>query len=153
MSSANIDLLHQFCCGLCSDKKSKVICQQVLDMPVDVCTKILQDFSTRTLSQKIHPIREDDIYMASHKSYRAYMRKEKSVVGKAINEATINVLRRISAYLESFRGSTLAKLIEIHLDFPPSRLFLAELHIENANLKCCQTIIKNGHVSQPDQSK
>jgi len=152
MTSSENETLFQFCCGLCRDENSKVICQQVREMPVDVCTTILQDFSTRTLSQKIHPIREDDIYMASHKSYRAYMRKEKSLVGKAVNESTINVLRRISAYLESFRGSTLAKLIEIHLNFPPSRLFLAELHIQNANLKCSQTI-KNGRVSQPHQSK
>ena len=98
-------------------------------MPVDVCTRILQDFSTRTLSQKIHPIREDDIYMASHKSYRAYIRKERSIVGKAINESTLNVLRRINAYLVKTKtgDTTLAKLIEIHLNFKPSRLFLANL--------------------------
>ena len=129
MSSAYIDLFHRFCCGLCSDKKSKIICQRVLEMPVDVCTRILQDFSTRTLSKKIHPIREDDIYMASHKSYRAYMRKEKSVVGKAINKSTMNVLRRINAYLVKTKkgDTTLAKLIEIHLNFKPSKLFLANL--------------------------
>lgn len=125
----SIDLLHHFCCELCRDEKSKAICQQVSDMPVDVCTRILLDFSTRTLSQKIHPIQEDDIHMASHKSYRAYMRREKSLVGKAINESTVNVLRRINTYLVKTKtgDTTLAKLIEIHLNFRPSRHFLANL--------------------------
>lgn len=121
-------MLFQFCCGLCSDNNSKVICQQVRDMPIDLCTRILQDFSTRTLSKTIHPIREDDIYMASHKSYRAYMRKEKSVVGKAINKSTVDVLLRINGFLRRTKiDSRLAKLIEIHLNFKPSRLFLANL--------------------------
>lgn len=130
------EMLHEFCDGLCSDEKSKVICRQLVDIPADICRRILEDFSTMTLSKKIHPIREDDIYMASHKSYRAYMRNERSVVGKAVNESTVNVLREINAFLSGKRnGGDLAQLIKIHLNFPPSRLFMTNLDHHKCQFK------------------
>lgn len=67
--------------------------------------------------------------MASHKSYRAYIRRERSVVGKATNESIVNILRKINTFLSTKTNSksTLAELIKIHLNFPPSKLFMTNL--------------------------
>lgn len=121
-------ILYHFCDGLCDDEQSKVTLGKVLDTPGDVCRRILEEFSTRILHQKIHPIRKDDIFMASHKSYRAYWRRERTEVGRATNTSTLKILRRIDAFLSKrTTNSTLSQLIELHLNFKPSRKFMKNI--------------------------
>lgn len=129
----NNETLLQFCHRLCSDDQSKATLGKVVDTtPGDICRRILEEFSTRILSQKIHPIREDDIYMASHKSYRAYWRRGRTKVGRATNDSTLNILLRIHTFLStsssnSHQLNTLSQLIQLHLNFPPSKRFVQNM--------------------------
>ena len=120
--------LYQFCYGLCDDEQSKATLGRVLDTPGDICRRILEEFSSRILSQKIHPIQKDDILMASHKSYRAFCRRERTVVGRATNTSTLKILRRIDAFLSksksNYTRNTMSQLIELHLEFKPSKIFM-----------------------------
>lgn len=135
-------LLYEFCRGLCLDEQSKVNLRNICDnITSDVCRIILEQFSTLTLAQQIHPIQRDDIFMASHKSYRSYMRRERSLVGKATNTSTINVLRNINDFLSKSNSgckckrSTLSELVNMHLNFPPSKLFMTNL--DGLHLETC----------------
>ena len=68
--------------------------------------------------------------MASHEGYRAFFRREKNIVGRATNEATLQVLRRISSFLSKSGESnqtTLPNLIKYHLNFPPSKQLQLQL--------------------------
>lgn len=117
-------MLLEFCDKLCADddSRSKLACP---GLPEDLRWRILNEFSTRVLYQKIHPVQEDDIHMASHKTYRAFLRRERSVVGKATNKSTLDVLRRINSFLSKKNSKTsLSELIKYHLNFPPSRRFM-----------------------------
>lgn len=121
-------MLLEFCDKLCADadSRSKLACP---GLPEDLRWRILNEFSTRVLYQKIHPVQQDDIHMASHKTYRAFLRRERSVVGKATNESTLDVLRRINNFLSKKNSKTsLSELIKYHLNFPPSRRFMKYAH-------------------------
>ena len=130
MAEPDMELLYEFCRGLCNDEQSKVNLRSICDnITLDVCRIILEQFLTRTLAKEIHPIQRDDIFMASHKGYRSYMRRERSVVGKAANTSTVTVLRNINDFLSKSgcRRSTLAELVNMHFNFPPSKLFMTNL--------------------------
>ena len=118
-----IEEFHLFCLELCFDEDSRSKLNFVSELPKDLRWRILNEFSTRVLTQKIHPVQEDDIHMASHKGYRAFFRREKNIVGKATNEATLDVLRRISSFLSKSGENNLPNLIKYHLNFPPSKQF------------------------------
>ena len=64
--------------------------------------------------------------MASHKGYRAFVRREKHIVGRATNESILDVLHRINSFLSKSdpNPNSFADLIKYHLNFPPSKQFL-----------------------------
>lgn len=125
-----MDPFFEFCSKLCHDKKSRKMLREVsIFLPEEICSRIHSEFCTRTLSQRIHPVQEDDIYMASHKSYRKFIRRERTVVGKATNQETLAVLRRVNSFLyKSFLHKKKHEpfyLVRTYLGFPPSRKFLS----------------------------
>ena len=61
-----ITIYKDFCIHISSETpENKHIINMVLNLPDDLGIRILNEFSTRVLFQKIHPIQEDDIIMAS----------------------------------------------------------------------------------------
>lgn len=134
--NSKIEQFHLFCLELCFDEESRSKLNSVAKLPEDLRWRILNEFSTRVLSKKIHPIQEDDIHMASHKAYRAFARREKDIIGKATNESTLDVLHRINSFLSksarSGNPNSLADLIKYHLNFPPSKQFQLKV---NSKLK------------------
>lgn len=124
-----MSLFYDFCLGLCKDQESRDVLSRVSDMPEDICHHILNDFSTSVLSKKIHPIQEDDIIMASHKSYMDFVRRNRTPKGAARNEQRLMTIRRM--YDRSLKlypcGIVLFDIIESHLNFPPSQEFMKKL--------------------------
>lgn len=132
-----MDQLLEFCSTLCHDEKSTAILREVFDFfPEDISLRIHNEFCTRTLSRRIHPVQEDDIYMASHKSYRKFIRRERNVTGKATNQETLAVLRRIKVFLQNNYNNVNIEhevfyLVQTHLGFPPSRHFLSTSNLSH----------------------
>lgn len=131
ITTSSLGRLQELCLELCLDEESRSKIRAVSALPEDLHWTILSNFSTRVLSQRIHPIQRDDIHMASYRGYRAFMRRERSLVGKATNKSTIDVLTRINSFLTSRTAScsldSLSDLIKYQLNFPPSRRFLKKI--------------------------
>lgn len=122
-----MDEYVNFCISLCEDRKSVGIINSLSIFPDDIQRYILDMFSTRTLSKKIHPIKEDDIFMASHEGYRKFVRRSRSPLGLAINQSMLSTLVRVKQASNSYssdRNVSINTLIQNYLHFPPSKKFL-----------------------------
>ena len=124
----NFEVYREFCVSLCNDKQSEDVIRSLKVLPDDIQQRILDEFSTRILSGKIHPVKSDDILMASHESYRKFTKRSKTPIGFAINQsmlATLVRVRQVSSEYDSDLGNiSMETLIEKHLHFPPSRRFM-----------------------------
>ena len=102
----------------------------VLNLPDDLGIRILNDFSTRVLCQKIHPIQEDDIIMASTIEYRRFFRNNSNSIGKFMHRSRLRTLLHIYIFMETTGSTTRLKdLITCNYQFYPSRNFL-RIHVE-----------------------
>ena len=122
-----MDVYVNFCVWLCDDDKSVDIVNSLSILPDEIQKNILDLFSTKTLSQKIHPIKEDDILMASHAGYRKFVRRGRSPLGLAINQSMLSTLVRVKQASNSYstdRSLSINSLIRNYLHFPPSHNFL-----------------------------
>lgn len=119
-------LYRDFCISLCDDEESKELVRSICTLPEDIQQKILDEFSTKTLSKQIHPVKKEDILMASHKSYRKFTRRGLTSIGLSINQSMLSTLVRIrdASNLYSLNSITIEELIEKHLHFPPSKNFI-----------------------------
>lgn len=127
----DINIYKDFCICISSDTpENKNIINSVLNLPDDLRIRILNEFSTRVLCQKIHPIQEDDIKMASRIEYRRFVRNNKNNIGKFMNKSRLRTLLHIYIFMET-TGSRirLKELITCNYQFYPSRSFL-RIHIE-----------------------
>ena len=123
-----MSLLYDFCLGLCKDQKSRDTLVAVSDMPQDICHRILNEFSTRVLSMKIHPVPEDDIVMGSNRNYMDYVKRNHTFMGAAKNEYTLTMLKRTYERVNTLdQGVKFSDMIESHFKFPPSRSFMNSL--------------------------
>lgn len=147
-----MDPFLELCYELCQDEKSRAVLGEVsVFFPEEICMRICNEFCTRTLSQKIHPVQEDDIYMASHRTYRKFARRERNVVGKAINEATLGVLQRICGFLHKNnknkidRENNLELIVQHYLGFPPSRQFMSMANRSHQETPSLPSILTSQH--------
>ena len=121
-----VPLYRDFCISLCDDEESKEIVRSIQVLPEDVQQKILDEFSTKTLSRQIHPVKKEDILMASHKSYRKFARRGHTTIGLSINQSMLATLVTIrdSSNVLTPEPITIEELIQKHLHFPPSKNFI-----------------------------
>jgi len=121
-----VPLYRDFCISLCDDEESKEIVRSIQVLPEDVQQKILDEFSTKTLSRQIHPVKKEDILMASHKSYRKFARRGQTTIGLSINQSMLATLVTIrdSSNVYTSKPITIEELIQKHLHFPPSKNFI-----------------------------
>jgi len=130
----DITIYKDFCIHISSETpENKHIINMVLNLPDDLGIRILNEFSTRVLCQKIHPIQEDDIRMASTIEYRQFIRNNSNTIGKFMNRSRLRTLLHIYIFMEN-TGSMirLKELITSNYQFYPSRSFL---RIHQMNLK------------------
>jgi len=123
----DFEVYREFCVSLCDDKKSEDVIRSLKVLPDDIQKRILDEFSTKILSRKIHPVKSDDILMASHESYRKFTKRSKTPIGYAINQsmlATLVRVKQVSSEYDNQAVLTMETLIERHLHFPPSRKFM-----------------------------
>ena len=127
----DINIYKDFCIYISSDTpENKHILNMVLNLPDDLRIRILNEFSTRVLCQKIHPVQEDDIKMASRIQYRLFVRNNKNNIGRFMNRSRLRTLLHIYIFMET-TGSRikLKDLITCNYQFYPSRGFL-RIHVE-----------------------
>ena len=126
-----ITIYKDFCIHISSETpENKHIINMVLNLPDDLGIRILNEFSTRVLCQKIHPIQEDDIRMASTIEYRQFFRNNVNSIGKFMNKSRLRTLLHIYIFMESTGSMTRFKdLITFNYKFDPSKNFL-RIHVE-----------------------
>ena len=127
----DISIYKDFCIHMSSETpENKHIINMVLNLPDDLGIRILNEFSTRVLCRKIHPIQEDDIRMASTPEYRRFVRNNANSIGKFMNKSRLRTLLHIYIFMESTGSMTrLKELIKCNYKFDPSRNFL-RIHVE-----------------------
>ena len=94
-----IDLYKDFCLNISSN--SKEIIERIYSLPYEISHKILNEFSTRILKTKIHPILQDEIYMTSFPGYRQFWRSERDYMGKYMNKSRIRTLIHIYVFMDT----------------------------------------------------
>ena len=126
-----ITIYKDFCIHISSETpENKHIINMVLNLPDDLGIRVLNEFSTRVLCQKIHPIQEDDIRMASTIEYRQFFRNNVNSIGKFMNKSRLRTLLHIYIFMETTGSMTRLKdLITYNYKFYPSRSFL-RIHVE-----------------------
>ena len=127
----DITIYKDFCIHISSETpENKHIINMVLNLPDDIGIRILNEFSTKVLCQKIHPIQEDDIRMASTIEYRLFFRNNSNSIGKFMNKSRLRTLLHIYIFMESTGSMTRFKdLITFNYKFDPSKNFL-RIHVE-----------------------
>lgn len=123
-------VLHDFCVGLCADEPSVQIVSRCGFLPIEIQERILNEFLIMTLSRKIHPIRDDDIWMGSQEGYRRFVRRNRTESGRAMNSAMFDVMRRVLSLSNSkmfCRPTTMSELVESQMNFTPSKKILSEI--------------------------
>ena len=137
-----IDLYKDFCLNISSN--SKEIIERIYSLPYEISHKILNEFSTRILKTKIHPILQDEIYMTSFPGYRQFWRSERDYMGKYMNKSRIRTLIHIYVFMDTSIVSpqNICELVWLTYKFIPSISFIRSRIIPLVNSLCLRKNIR-----------
>jgi hypothetical protein len=113
----DFEVYRNFCVSICEDKKSEDVIRSLKFLPDDIQQRILDEFSTRTLSGEIHPVKSDDILMASNESYRRFTKRSKTPIGFAINQSMLATLIRVKQVSSAYDSDLGDISMETHTTF------------------------------------
>lgn len=142
-------LYKNFCLQLCSDTiYNKTLIKLISTLPEEIRDRIFNEFSTRVLCNKIHPIDASEIRMASYPGYRMFFRYNRNRVGRYTNKSRLRTLIHIYMFMDSSHSPiTISELIWYHYRFHPSIKFLKEYIIPLINSLCFRPAVKQRLIS------
>ena len=143
-------LYRDFCLQLCSEtKENKELIEIIYTLPEDIRDRIFNEFSTRVLCNKIHPVDFSEIRMASFAGYRKFCRSNRDSVGRYTNKSRLRTLLHIYMFMDASHSPiTMSELIWYHYRFYPSIKFLKYHVIPLINSLCFRPAVKQRLISE-----
>jgi len=142
-------LYKKFCLYLCVDtKENEELIERVYNLPQDICTRIFNEFSSRVLIKKIHPIDSSDIKMGSFPGYRRFCRINiRDDIARRINLARLRTAIHLYVFIEASGLTvvpiTISEIVLNNFGFIPSRRFLYTHIFPQINSLCFRADIKD----------
>jgi hypothetical protein len=143
-------LYKNFCIYLCVDtKENEELIERVSTLPEDICIRIFNEFSSRVLIKKIHPIDVSDIKMGSFPGYRRFCRiNTRDNIARRINLARLRTAIHLYVFIDAsgIAGGvpiTISEILLNNFGFIPSRRFLYTHIFPQINSLCFRSDIKD----------